>query len=66
MGKIKDFDNFDKDDRDKFVLIKSVGNLKKGKTFDSFGGLVSAIDIQLEDGTEKTIRFDDTEYFKLK
>jgi len=54
-------------DFDRFQLLKDVetdnGKLKKGKKFDSFGGLVCAIDVEV-DGKRKSIRFDDKEYFK--
>lgn len=51
--------------RDKFILLKKVGKHKKGKIFESFGGLVSGIVVEI-DGKDETIRFDNTEYFKLK
>lgn len=40
----------------KFTLIKDYKELKKGKVFDSFNGLVSGID---------DIRFDDSNYFRV-
>jgi hypothetical protein len=48
--------------KDKFKLLKPFGKNKKGKVFDSFGGLVCGITCN-ETGTK--IRFDDKEYFKL-
>lgn len=51
--------------KDKFILLKKVGNYKKGHIFESFGGLVSGVELEI-DGNLIKIRFDDTEYFKLK
>lgn len=63
MERIEKFDNFNESSDDKFTLLKDIGNLRKGKKFDSFGGLVSAV-IVMVDGKEKTIRFDNKEFFK--
>ena len=63
MERIEKFDTFNESSDDKFTLLKDIGNLRKGKKFDSFGGLVSAINV-IVDGKEKTIRFDDKEWFK--
>jgi hypothetical protein len=51
--------------RDKFILLKKIGKHKKGEVFESFGGLVSGITVEI-DGIEQTIRFDNPEYFRLK
>lgn len=55
-------------DFDRFQLLLDVetddGKLKKGKKFDSFGGLVCGVTVKV-DGKNKTMRFDDKEYFKL-
>jgi hypothetical protein len=50
---------------DNFVLLKDIGELKKGKKFESFGGLVSAVVVDMGDSKEQTIRFDNKEWFKL-
>jgi hypothetical protein len=48
--------------RDKFKLLKPFGKHKKGKIFESFGGLVCGI---TDNKTNQTIRFDDKNYFTL-
>lgn len=66
IKKFEDFNNLNEGKEDGvFILIKDIGKLKKGKKFDSFGGLVSAVVVEVDD-KNKTIRFDDKEYFKLK
>lgn len=45
-----------------FKLIKPFGDYKKGKVFDSFGGLVMGIYC---DKTKQKVNFDNKEYFKL-
>lgn len=47
---------------DKFRLLKDFGDYKKGKTFDSFGGLVMGI---CDEKTNQKINFDNKDYFKL-
>lgn len=70
LGKfMKDIDESKEvNDFDRFQLLKDIetdnGKLRKGKKFDSFGGLVCAVDMKI-DGKTKSIRFDDKEYFKL-
>lgn len=70
LGKyLKDIDESKEvSDFDRFQLLKDIetdnGKLKKGKKFDSFNGLVCAVDVKV-DGKTKSIRFDDKEYFKL-
>jgi hypothetical protein len=49
---------------DNFVLLKDVGKFKKGKKFESFGGLVSAVVVDMDNGKEQIIRFDDKEWFE--
>jgi hypothetical protein len=67
MGKIEKFDSFNEsNEQDKFILLQDIGKFKKGKTFDSFGGLVSGVVVDLGDGKEKTIKFYDKDWFKLK
>lgn len=51
---------------DKFVLLKSVGKFKKGKIFESFGGIVCGVVVELANGEEKTIKFYDSTWFKIK
>jgi hypothetical protein len=47
---------------DEFKLIKPFGKYKKGKVFESFGGLVCGISCDL---TNKKINFDNKSFFKL-
>lgn len=47
---------------DKFKLIKEFGSHKKGKIFESFGGLVRGITCTK---TNHKVNFDNKEYFKL-
>lgn len=47
---------------DKFKLIKPFGDYKKGKIFDSFGGLVTGICCEK---INQKINFDNNEYFKI-
>jgi len=48
-----------------FILQQDIGNLKKGRKFDSFGGIVSGITIEIEK-EEKQISFANKKYFKLQ
>jgi hypothetical protein len=48
--------------KDRFKLLKPFGYYKKGKIFESFGGLVRGITC---DKTNQKINFDNKEYFKL-
>lgn len=48
--------------KDKFKLIKPFGDYKKGKIFDSFGGLIIGIGCNK---TNQKINFDNKEYFML-
>ena len=50
---------------DTFRLLKDTDELKKGKYFESFGGLVFGIATKV-DGVEIKINFSDKQYFKLK
>jgi len=47
---------------DKFKLIKPFGSYKKGRIFESFGGIVRGICC---DQTNEKINFDNKEYFEL-
>lgn len=47
--------------KDKFKLIKHFGEHKKGKIFDSFGGLVRGI---CSEKIKQKVNFDNKEYFK--
>ena len=49
-----------------FILLQDVGEYKKGKVFDSFGGLVSGVVVGLNNNEEKKLLFYDSEWFKLK
>lgn len=49
---------------DCFRLLKDTDNLKKGKNFESFGGLVCGVVTKIE-GKETVIRFDDKNWFKI-
>jgi hypothetical protein len=51
--------------KNNFVLLKDIGKLKKGKKFESFDGIVSAVVVDIDDDKEQTIRFDDKEWFKI-
>jgi hypothetical protein len=51
--------------QDRFVLLKPIGHFKKGKVFESFGGLVSGVVVEMEEG-EVQINFSDPEWFSLK
>jgi hypothetical protein len=48
--------------QDGFVLLKPIGHFKKGKVFESFGGLVSGVAVG--EGTQ--IKFSDPEWFRPK
>ena len=48
--------------KEKFKLLKSFGKYKKGKIFDSFGGLVKGVSCN---ETNQKINFDNKEFFKL-
>ena len=48
--------------KDRFKLLKPFSDYKKGRIFDSFGGLVRGITC---DKTNKKVNFDNKEYFKL-
>ena len=48
--------------KDRFKLLKKVGKYKKGKIFESYGGLVRGI---ITPETEEPINFDNKEFFKL-
>jgi hypothetical protein len=48
--------------KDKFKLLKPFGEHKKGKVFESFGGLVKGISCNV---TNQKINFDNKEFFKL-
>jgi len=48
--------------KDKFKLIKPFGEHKKGKTYESFGGLVRGIYCEK---TNQKVNFDNEKYFKL-
>lgn len=48
--------------KDRFKLIKPFGDYKKGRIFDSFGGLVRGI---ICDNTNQKVNFDNKEYFRL-
>lgn len=50
--------------KDSFILLKNIGKLKKGKKFESFDGLVSAVVVDMNNDKEQTIRFDNKEWFK--
>jgi hypothetical protein len=64
--KIKLFEDYNEDDNyGKFKLIKPIGEFKKGKTFDSYDGLVMGIVIEV-DGKKTTLNFNDTNYFTPK
>jgi hypothetical protein len=52
--------------KSEFVLLQDVGEYKKGKVFDSFGGLVSGVVAVLSNNEEKKLLFYDSEWFKLK
>ena len=56
---------------DKTLKTDNNGNLiikrwKKGKIYDSFGGLISGIIFYDNSGKEKRIRFDDNKYFMVE
>lgn len=46
-----------------FELLKNVGNLKKGKKFEAFGGLVSGLTVN-QNGKLISLSFLDKKYFK--
>ena len=48
--------------KENFKLLKPFGKYKKGKIFDSFGGLVKGVSC---DNTNQKINFDNKEFFKL-
>ena len=45
----------------KFRVIKQFSDVKVGKVYDSFGGLVSGVNF----GNDESVSFSDSEYFKL-
>lgn len=49
---------------DSFRLLKDTDDLKKGKIFSSFGGLVFGIITKIN-GKEEAINFQDTSWFKM-
>ena len=59
MSKLKPGHN-----NDSFRLLKDTDNLKKGRVFSSFGGLVFGVVAKIN-GKEEAISFQDKNWFKL-
>lgn len=50
---------------DIFILQQDIGNLKKGRKFDAYGGLVSGMNVEVDKEIKK-ISFANKQYFKLQ